>query len=165
MPFVSRQDHMGINLHNATYFNIVVDRNTNHLQQGDIMSTANKPEDLIREYTEMWSTTDKARRHDLVQKLWGENATLYINHPNVASFHGLADIEAHITFVNENEIQGHGLKFDSIYSTVSRNHDVIKFCWQTLDSTDKKVADGMDFMVYDVKDHIVSDYMFIKQID
>jgi hypothetical protein len=125
------------------------------------MSTTPKPEDLIREYTEMWSTADKVRRHELVQKLWNKNATLFINHSQVASFQGLSDIEAHITYVNENEIQGHGLKFVSFYQTVSRNHDAIKFSWQTLDSTNKKVADGMDFMVCDNEGRIMSDYMFI----
>ncbi len=129
------------------------------------MSTSSKPEALIREYTEVWSTPDGSRRHELVQKLWNEKATLYINHPQVASFHGLANIEAHITFVSEKEIQGHGLRFDSFYDTVSRNYNVIKFSWQTLDSTEKAVADGMDFMVYDDDDRIISDYMFIKEIN
>src|SRR4051812_37351022 len=116
------------------------------MQKGATMPTLTNPEDFVREYTEMWSTFDADRRHELAQKLLSEDATLYIHHPVTASFHGIADIEAHITMVNEKELQGHGLRFDSFYDTVVLNHDTVKFSWQTLNGEDKKVADGMDFM-------------------
>ena len=87
------------------------------------------PEQLdrfIQRYLAMWHEPDQQRRHDLVSRLWAEDAA---NYSRRFAFHGLAEIAGRVDRAHDEWVAAKGFRFQSAGNTDAHNN-IVKLFWE-----------------------------------
>jgi hypothetical protein len=116
--------------------------------------------DLVKDYFQLWATTDDEQRHRLVGKVFATTATQYVA-PADITLQGAEAIEANIARVNRENIQTAGLHFR--HGATTPNHNSVQVEWEVADSSGNTVGTGRDFLLLDDNGRVTALYMFRGQ--
>jgi len=114
-------------------------------------------QEFATDYVQLWRTTDSAERATLASKLFAENAVHYAAPANV-TFDGREAILANVTSINEQAIQGAGLKFIGGVSVPNGNGILIE--WSAEAPNGKTVRTGRDILILNDEGKASTLYMF-----
>ncbi len=133
---------------------VIADGTTNQTQE-ELSHMA--LQEFATDYVQLWRTTDTAERETLVTKLFAENAVHHAAPANVM-FDGRDAILANVTSINEQAIQGAGLKFIGGVSVPNGNGILIE--WSAEAPNGKTVRTGRDFLILNDEGKASNLYMF-----
>jgi hypothetical protein len=113
--------------------------------------------DLVKNYFQLWATTDDEQRHQLVSTVFAPAAAQYVT-PGDLTLQGSAAIEANIARVNRENIQTAGLHFRQ--GATRSNHNSVQVEWEVVDSAGHTKGTGRDFLLLDNNGRVTAPYMF-----
>jgi hypothetical protein len=115
-------------------------------------------ENFTTRYVAMWNEPDPAARHDLVIKLWAEDAT---NFTQSFEVHGHHEIEARVTRAYETYVAPGTFLFKAV-RPAGIHHNAIRIDWEMIDPNSGAAAStGSEFIILDGKGRIANDYQFL----
>lgn len=118
-------------------------------------------ETFMQDYIAAWTVEDSNTRTTLVEKLYAENAIFYANESNGPAIerHGLAEIDANITQVNDRLVKDK--KLITVGTGFAVNHDTIRITWSMKTADGVTAMTGMNILQRRDDGKIVRDYIFI----
>ena len=118
----------------------------------------NTAQDLAARYVAVWNEIDPDARRTTIASLWRPDGTHFVG---VREAKGYAALEQRITGSHEKNVRDNGNRFRA-RPGAQRLRDVATFTWEMLQGgSDTVLAVGLEFLVLDADDHIITDYQFI----
>lgn len=125
------------------------------LLQETPMTTA---QDLAARYAAVWSEPDAEVRRAAIATLWRPDGVHYVKEREAR---GYAALEQRVSGAYEKNVRDNGNRFRA-RPDAQRLRDVVTFTWEMLPRDGEAVlAVGLEVLVLDADDHIVTDYQFI----
>lgn len=119
------------------------------------MTTA---QDLAARYAALWNEPDAEVRRTTIAGLWRPDGVHYVKE-RVAK--GYTALEQRVTGSHEKNVRDNGNRFRA-RPDAQRLRDVVTFTWEMLPrDSDTVLAFGLEVLVLDPDDRIVTDYQFI----
>lgn len=115
-------------------------------------------QDLADRYAAVWNETDPEVRRTSIAALWRPDGVHYVKE-RVAK--GYAELQTRVTSSHEKNVRDNGNRFRA-RPGAQRLRDAVTFFWEMLPRDSETVlAFGVEFLVLDANDQIVTDYQFI----
>jgi hypothetical protein len=133
-------------------------------------------EDLVEQYVALWNDPDPARRRETIRELWAARGEQLLQPPHAMqeaahaigfnldalAARGYAELETRVSRAYA-EFVAPGQYVFRRRDTPTRVANVVKFRWEMVQQADGQVAAvGLEFLVLDPEDRIISDYQFIE---
>ena len=118
----------------------------------------NTAQDLAARYVALWNETNADTRRSAIASLWRPDGRHFIKEREAT---GYAALEQRIAGSHEKNVRDNGNRF-RVRSGAQRLRDVVTFFWEMVPANaDTVLAVGLEFVVLDAEDRIVTDYQFI----
>jgi hypothetical protein len=118
----------------------------------------NTAQDLAARYVAVWNETDAGARGAAIAGLWQPDGTHFIKEREAR---GYAALEQRIAGSHEKNVRDGGNLFRA-RSGAQRLRDAVTFTWEMVPAdTQTTLAVGLEFLILDAEDRIVTDYQFI----
>lgn len=115
-------------------------------------------QDLAARYAAVWNESDPEVRRTSIATVWRPDGSHYVKERQVR---GHAELEQRVTASHEKNVRDNGNRF-RVRPGAQRLRDVVTFMWEMLPRDGETVlAVGLEFLVLDTNDQIVTDYQFI----
>jgi hypothetical protein len=118
----------------------------------------NPPSELAARYVAVWNETDADTRRAAIASLWRPDGVHFVKEREAR---GYAALEQRVIGSHEKNVRDNGHRF-RVRPGAQRLRDVVTFTWEMVPaSADTVLAVGLEFLVLDAEDRIVTDYQFI----
>ena len=118
----------------------------------------NNAQDLAVRYVAAWNETDADARQTAIASLWRPDGAHFVGDREAR---GYAALEQRIAGSHEKNVRDNGHRFLA-RPGAQRLRDVVTFTWQMAPANaDAVLAVGLEVLVLDAEDRIVTDYQFI----
>lgn len=115
-------------------------------------------QDLVEGYVALWNEPDGELRRAAIASLWRPDGVHYVKEREAR---GYAALQQRVAGSHEKNVRDNGNRFRA-RPGAQRLRDVVTFNWEMLPRDSETVlAVGLEFLVLDVDNHIVTDYQFI----
>jgi hypothetical protein len=122
------------------------------------MLQMNTAQDLAARYAAVWNETNAAARRAAVAGLWRPNGVHFVK---AREARGYAALEQRIIGSYEKNVRDKGNRF-RVRADAQRLRDVVIFTWEMVPAdADTVLAIGLEVLVLDDEDRIITDYPFI----
>ena len=118
----------------------------------------NTAQDLAARYAAVWNETNAAARRAAVAGLWRPDGVHFVK---AREARGYAALEQRIIGSYEKNVRDKGNRF-RVRADAQRLRDVVIFTWEMVPAdADTVLAIGLEVLVLDDEDRIITDYQFI----
>jgi hypothetical protein len=118
----------------------------------------NTAQDLAARYAAVWNETNAGARRAAVAALWRPDGVHFLKDREVK---GYAALEQRIVGSYEKNVRDKGNRF-RLRADAQRLRNVVTFTWEMVPAnSDTVLAIGLEVLMLDEEDHIITDYQFI----
>jgi hypothetical protein len=118
----------------------------------------NTPQDLAARYAAVWNESNATARRAAVADLWRPDGVHFVKEREAR---GHAALEQRIIGSYEKNVRDKGNRF-RVRADAQRLRDVVTFTWEMVPAdADTVLAVGLEVLVLDAEDRIITDYQFI----
>lgn len=115
-------------------------------------------QELATRYAAVWNESDPEVRRATIATLWRRDGSHYVKERQVR---GHAELEQRVIGSYEKNVRDNRNRF-RVRPGAQRLRDVVTFTWEMLPGDGETVlAVGLEFLVLDANDQIITDYQFI----
>jgi len=115
-------------------------------------------QDLAARYAAVWNESDAATRREMIAGLWRPDGLHFVKDREAR---GYADLDRRIVGAYQKNVRDNGNRFRA-RADAQRLRDVVTFTWEMVPAgADTVLAIGLEVLVLDGEDRIVTDYQFI----
>lgn len=118
----------------------------------------NTAQDLAERYVAVWNETNADARRVAIARLWRPDGTHFIKDREAR---GYTALEQRIAGSHEKNVRDNRNRF-RVRPGAQRLRDVVTFTWEMVpEDVDTVVGIGLQFLILDAEDRIITDYQFI----